>query len=100
MGMRVVVKIGSSSLTSETGHLRLDVIDAVVGQIAAVRALGHEVILVTSGAVASGVAGLGLSSRPQDVLSLQALSAVGQPRLMAAYDSAFGSHSIVAAQVL
>ncbi len=100
MGMRVVVKIGSSSLTSETGHLRLDVIDAVVGQIAAVRALGHEVILVTSGAVASGVAGLGLSSRPQDVLSLQALSAVGQPRLMAAYDSAFASHSIVAAQVL
>ncbi len=98
--MRVVVKIGSSSLTDESGHLRLEVIDAVVGQLSAVRGLGHEVILVTSGAVASGVAGLGLASRPADVLSLQALSAVGQPRLMAAYGAAFASHAVVTAQVL
>ena len=100
MGMRVVVKIGSSSLTDEQGHLRLGVINDVVSQVVAVRARGHEVLLVTSGAVASGVAGLGLPGRPADVLSRQALSAVGQPLLMAAYNEAFGRHGVVAAQVL
>ncbi|MFM7263652.1 MAG: glutamate 5-kinase [Acidimicrobiales bacterium] len=98
--MRVVVKIGSSSLTDERGQLRLDVIRSVVDQVAAVRAEGHQVLLVTSGAVASGVAGMGLDGRPADVLSLQALSAIGQPRLMAAYDSALSVHGLVAAQVL
>jgi glutamate 5-kinase len=98
--VRVVVKIGSSSLTNEQGHLRLDVIGSVVDQLAAVRSAGHEVLLVTSGAVASGVAGLGLSERPSDILSLQALSAVGQPQLMAAYNQQLATHSLVAAQVL
>jgi glutamate 5-kinase len=86
--MRVVVKIGSSSLTDDKGQIRSDVIASVVAQLAAARARGHEVILVTSGAVASGVAGLGLTERPSDVLSLQALSAIGQPKLMAAYNEA------------
>jgi len=98
--MRVVVKIGTSSLTDEAGVLQPAVIGSVADQIAAARAAGHEVLLVTSGAVASGVASLGLASRPADVLSLQALSAVGQPRLMAAYDAAFSRHGVVAAQVL
>ena len=100
MGMRVVVKIGSSSLTDERGHIRLGVINDVVSQLVAVRAQGHEVLLVTSGAVASGIAGLGLDERPADVLSRQALSAVGQPLLMAAYNSALSVHGLVAAQVL
>ena len=100
MGMRVVVKVGSSSLTDEQGQIRSDVIASVTAQLAAVRAQGHEVILVTSGAVASGVAGLGLAERPSDVLSLQALSAIGQPRLMAAYDASLAAHGLVAAQVL
>ena len=98
--MRVVVKIGSSSLTDDHGHIRSGVIESVAAQLAAARALGHEVILVTSGAVASGVAGLGLTERPSDVLSLQALSAIGQPRLMAAYNDALATHGLVAAQVL
>ncbi len=98
--MRVVVKIGSSSLTREDGRLRHDVVGSVADQLAAARADGHEVLLVTSGAVASGVAGLGMATRPADVLTLQALSAVGQPRLMAAYDEALSRHGIVAAQVL
>jgi len=98
--MRVVVKVGSSSLTNSEGVILLDVIQSVVGQIAQARALGHEVMLVTSGAVASGIAGLGLTSRPTDVLSLQALSAVGQPMLMAAYNDALGAHGLVGAQVL
>jgi len=98
--MRVVVKVGTSSLTDVEGRIRLDVITSVARQLAAVRSAGHEVLLVTSGAVASGVAGLGLSERPQDVLSLQALSAVGQPQLMAAYNQALAEYSLVAAQVL
>lgn len=100
MGMRVVVKIGSSSLTDDRGFLRTDVVASIVDQIADVRAAGHEVLLVTSGAVASGVAGLGLGQRPTDVLTLQALSAVGQPQLMAAYAENFTRHSLVGAQVL
>lgn len=98
--MRVVVKIGSSSLTDDAGRIRSDVITSVASQISDVHNAGHEVILVTSGAVASGVAGLGLSERPADVLSLQALSAVGQPQLMAAYNTALAEYSLVAAQVL
>ena len=98
--MRVVVKIGTSSLTNDDGHIRQDVISSVASQLASARKEGHEVILVTSGAVASGVAGLGLSQRPSDVLSLQAVSAVGQPQLMAAYNSALAEHKLVAAQVL
>ena len=98
--MRVVVKLGSSSLTDSEGHIRTDVISSVVAQLARARADRHEVLLVTSGAVASGVAGLGLAERPSDILSLQALSAVGQPQLMAAYNAALSVHGIVGAQVL
>lgn len=94
------MKIGSSSLTDDAGALRTGVIDSVVSQVADVRADGHEVLVVTSGAVASGVAGLGLDRRPGDVLTLQALSAVGQPRLMAAYERALASHGLTGAQVL
>ena len=98
--MRVVVKVGSSSLTDSQGRIRLDMVSSVADQLAAARADGHEVLLVTSGAVASGVAGLGLSERPADVLSLQALSAVGQPQLMAAYNAALSRHGLTAAQLL
>jgi len=98
--MRVVVKVGSSSLTNTEGHIRTEVIQAVAAQLAHARAAGHEVLLVTSGAVASGVAGLGMTQRPTDVLSLQALSAVGQPQLMAEYNKALAEHGLVAAQVL
>ena len=98
--MRVVVKVGTSSLTNAEGHIKTEVIQLVSQQLATARAQGHEVLLVTSGAVASGVAGLGLAERPNDVLSLQALSAVGQPQLMAAYNNALKQFSLVGAQVL
>jgi len=98
--MRVVVKVGTSSLTNTEGHIKTEVIQLVSQQLAAARTQGHEVLLVTSGAVASGVAGLGLTERPNDVLSLQALSAVGQPQLMAAYNDALKQFSLVGAQVL
>ena len=98
--MRIVVKVGSSSLTDDQGHIKKEAIKSVSSQLAQARREGHEVLLVTSGAVASGVAGLGLTERPSDVLSLQALSAVGQPQLMAAYNAELKTHGLVAAQVL
>jgi len=98
--MKIVVKIGTSSLTSDDGVLRHDVVAAIADQISHAKTQGHDVVLVTSGAVALGIAGLRLDRRPTDVLSLQALSAVGQPQLMAAYAKAFESHGHVMAQVL
>jgi glutamate 5-kinase len=95
-----VVKIGSSSLTDDQGSLRRDVIESVAAQVAAARAEGHEVLVVTSGAVAAGVASLGMERRPADILTLQALSAVGQPRLMSAYEDALARHGLTGAQVL
>ena len=98
--MRIVAKIGTSSLTDQLGVIDDEVIDAVCDQLAALRAAGHEVILVSSGAVSAGVAALGLASRPADVITLQAISAAGQSRLMQTYNRSLGRHSLVAAQVL
>ena len=98
--MRVVAKIGTSSLTDARGVIEVGVIDAVCDQLAALRAAGHEVILVSSGAVSAGVAALGLAQRPSDVPTLQAISAAGQSRLMETYNRSLGRHGLVAAQVL
>ncbi len=98
--MRVVAKIGTSSLTDHLGVIDAAVIDAVCDQLARLRAGGHEVILVSSGAVSAGVAALGLASRPSDVITLQAISAAGQSRLMESYNRSLARHGLVAAQVL
>jgi glutamate 5-kinase len=98
--MRIVIKIGSSSLTDDAGRINSLMIRSVAQQVAEVRQLGHEVVVVTSGAVAAGVAGLSLLERPSDVGTLQALSAVGQPLLMAAYHNELAVHDVTPAQVL
>ena len=98
--MRVVVKIGSSSLTDEAGRIDATMIASLVDQVAGLRDAGHEVLVVTSGAVAAGVAAMGLAERPADLPTLQALAAVGQSRLMESYNELFRKKSIVAAQVL
>ena len=98
--MRVVAKIGTSSLTDAQGVIDTGVIDALCDQLAVLRAAGHEVILVSSGAVSAGVSALGLPERPSDVVTLQAISAAGQSRLMETYNRSLGRHSLVAAQVL
>lgn len=98
--MRVVAKIGTSSLTDHLGVIDRGVIDSVCDQLAALRSAGHEVVLVTSGAVSAGVAALGLSARPSDVITLQAISAAGQSRLMETYNRSLDRHGLVAAQVL
>ena len=98
--MRVVAKIGTSSITDQLGVIDEDIIVGLCDQLARLRVLGHEVILVSSGAVSAGVAALGMVARPTDVITLQAISAAGQSRLMEHYNRALGRHGLVAAQVL
>ena len=98
--MRVVAKIGTSSITDQLGVIDTAVIDAMCDQLAALRAAGHEVVLVSSGAVSAGVSALGLTARPTDMPTLQAISAAGQSRLMETYNRSLGRHGLVAAQVL
>ncbi len=97
----VVAKIGTSSLTDERGVIAVDAIERTVTQIAQLRKDGHKVVLVTSAAVAAGLEALGMGdNRPTDVLTLQAVSAVGQSRLMKVWDGAFAAKSLVSGQVL
>ncbi|MCB0957090.1 MAG: glutamate 5-kinase, partial [Ilumatobacter sp.] len=71
----MVAKIGTASLTDAVGVIQQEMIDGVCDQLAALRAAGHEVLLVSSGAVSAGVSALGLRARPSDVPTLQAISA-------------------------
>src|SRR5262245_41707302 len=96
----VVVKGGTSSLTSENGHPADDALRKLCAEVAAARALGHVVVLVSSGAIATGLPVLGFQERPDDIGVLQALAAVGQPRLMERFASALAAHDLVAGQVL
>ena len=98
--MRVVAKIGTSSITDRLGVIDTAFIDTMCDQLAALRAAGHEVVLVSSGAVSAGVSALGLTARPTDMPTLQAISAAGQSRLMEVYNRSLGRHGLVAAQVL
>ena len=97
---RLVVKIGSSSLTRAGKGLDRRVLNRLVADIAALKATGLEVALVSSGAVAAGMGRLGLERRPRRVADLQASAAVGQNLLMHAYESAFRRHGIPVGQVL
>jgi glutamate 5-kinase len=98
--MRVVAKIGTSSITDGEGHIDADAIHKLTAEIAVVRQAGHEVLVVTSGAVAAGVAALGFDARPSDMLTLQAVSAVGQSRIMRRYNDDLAQYGLVGAQVL
>lgn len=100
MGVNVVVKIGTSSLTDDSGAIDAAAVEGLCAQIADLRGAGHEVVLVSSGAIAAGVPALGMDERPRDTTTLQAISAVGQSRLMAVYNEAFEGLGIVCGQVL
>ena len=97
----VVAKIGTSSLTDERGVIDAATIARVCRQVAILRDAGHRVVVVTSAAVAAGVEALGMGhNRPTDVLTLQAVSAVGQSRLMRVWDEAFAAVGILSGQIL
>jgi glutamate 5-kinase len=99
--MIVVVKIGTSSVTLPEGGIASPSIFKLARDVAAIRVLGHRVVLVTSGAVTAGVAALSPhQARPTDPVTLQALSSIGQHRLMRVYDDAFADLGLLAGQVL
>jgi glutamate 5-kinase len=99
--MIVVVKIGTSSITDAQGHVDPLAVAKLAGEVAEVRQAGHQVLVVTSGAITAGLPALGFEGlRPTDTRILQAVSAVGQSRLMRTYDRIFGEVGMVSAQVL
>ena len=97
---RVVVKVGSSSLTTLPGGLDPDRLTALVDVLGGLRAAGREVVLVSSGAIAAGLAPLGLTGRPRDLSTAQAAASVGQLRLVQTYADAFAGHGVTVGQVL
>jgi glutamate 5-kinase len=96
----VVVKVGSSSLTTSSGSIDDDRVDALVDALAERRASGVEVVLVTSGAIAAGLEPLGLKVRPRDLATQQAAASIGQGLLMHRYTEAFARHGVTVGQVL
>ena len=95
-----VVKVGSRSLTDDRGRLDLDQVGNLANQLVALQGLGKRVVLVSSGAVASGMGKLGLKARPSDLATLQAVAAIGQAHLIQVYEKTFATHSKHAAQIL
>ncbi|MSX24044.1 MAG: glutamate 5-kinase, partial [Actinobacteria bacterium] len=98
---RIVIKIGSSSLTGKAGS-KLDeaAVEKLVDVVAACKSRGAEVVIVSSGAIAAGLAPLGLSTRPKDLATQQAAASVGQGLLIARYTQSFAKHAITASQIL
>ncbi|MDT7745005.1 MAG: glutamate 5-kinase [Actinomycetota bacterium] len=97
---RLVVKVGSSSLSSVSGGLDVARLDALVDAVAGRVATGTQVVLVSSGAIAAGLAPLRLARRPRDLATQQAAASVGQLHLTRAYADAFARHERVVGQVL
>ena len=97
--MIVVAKIGTSSITDDLGEIDRGAIEKLCAEVASARADGHRVVIVTSAAIAAGLPALGIP-RPRDAATLQAISAVGQSRLMRVYDDVLAGHGIVGGQVL
>lgn len=98
--MRIVAKIGTASITNERGVIDVRAIERLADEVASLRRAGNEVVIVSSGAVAAGVAALGMGERPTDMATIQAVSAVGQSRLVEAYNVEFARHDLVGAQLL
>ena len=96
---RIVIKVGSGVLTS-AGGLNMTVIDDLTTEICTLKKEGFEVLLVSSGAIASGLKKIGMSKRPQSVSQQQAMAAVGQSSLIMAYEDAFERHGHKVAQIL
>lgn len=98
--MRIVVKIGTSTLTHTTGHLNIRRVEELCKTLSDIKNAGHEVIMVSSGAVGMGVGKLGLRQRPKDIPTKQAAAAVGQCELMYVYDKLFSEYHHTVAQLL
>lgn len=98
--MRIVVKIGTSTLAHTTGRLNIRRVEELCKVFADIKNAGHEVIIVSSGAIGMGVGKLGLRERPKDIPTKQAAAAVGQCELMYTYDKLFSEYNHTVAQLL
>src|SRR5687768_14100585 len=96
----LVVKLGSSVIAEDSGELRMSVVARVCEEVAALRAEGVDVVIVTSGAIARGIRLMRLPVRPTEIDELQAASAVGQGRLFRTYDELLRERGVPTAQVL
>ncbi len=97
---RIVVKVGTSTLTHDSGTIDLRSMDHLARTLSDLRGIGHEIILVTSAAITVGTARLGLSQRPTELRMKQAAAAVGQCRIMHIYDKLFSEYNRSVAQIL
>ncbi len=98
--MRIVIKVGTSTLAHSTGRLNIRRVETLCKVISDLKNSGHEVILVSSGAIGMGVGKLNLRSRPHDIPTKQAAAAVGQCELMYTYDKLFSEYHHTVAQIL
>ena len=98
--MRIVVKLGTSTLTHATGKLNIRRVELLCKVMSDLKNAGHELILVSSGAIAMGVGKMNLTEKPEDIPTKQALAAVGQCELMYVYDKLFSEYHHTVAQVL
>ena len=98
--MRIVVKVGTSTLAHATGHLNIRHVEELVKVLSDLKNAGHEMILVSSGAIGMGVGKLNLPGKPADMPTKQAAAAVGQCELMYTYDRLFGEYNHTVAQIL
>jgi glutamate 5-kinase len=98
--MRTVIKLGTSTLTNGTPYLFPPLLIELARQISQLKAIGHQVVLVSSGAIAAGRERLDFPQLPKDIPAKQMLAAIGQPRLMAIYEQIFGLYDLRVAQIL
>ena len=98
--MRIVVKVGTSTLAHSTGRLNIRHVEELVKVLSDLKNAGHEIILVSSGAIGMGMGKLNLPGKPSDMPSKQAAAAVGQCELMYTYDRLFGQYNHTVAQIL
>lgn len=97
---RIVIKIGTSTLTHDTGRVNIRRFETLVKVISDIKNAGYEIILCSSGAMAVGRGKIGMKKRPEDIPTKQAVAAIGQGELMHVYDTLFGSYNHIVAQVL
>ena len=98
--MKIVIKVGTSTLTHSTGLINIRHIEALCKIISDIKNMGHEIVLVSSGAIGMGVGKLKLKKRPDDLATKQAAAAVGQCELMYTYDKLFSEYNHTSAQIL
>ena len=98
--MRIVIKVGTSTLTYENGCVNIRRIESLCKIVSDIKNAGHELILVSSGAIGMGVGKLRLGARPKDIAGKQACAAVGQCELMYTYDKLFSEYNHTVAQIL